>query len=210
MQPKEFTGFCQHECCWFLSTSPNLTREELRRKWAKLDSVNELRHCRGGVFVPIEYEGRQVLTCYQGLEALTAHLPRIPSNKKLVLVFVLTVLRDIWCMVLRPRHLRVGLKGNPPFLNEDIFSLAGTSFPRKLPKFQQMKICWLSVSVQVETDSSFWMIEDGTSAILFHQFFLQRRFDRQTRTHPSATELQKAIKKKKSRSSQNRHASKFH
>eukprot|EP00434_Breviolum_minutum_P029581 symbB.v1.2.026157.t1/scaffold2591.1/size75417/7 len=36
----------------------------------------------------------------------------------------------------RPRHLRVGLKGNPPFLNEDIFSL-------------------------VETDSSFWMIEDG-------------------------------------------------
>ena len=85
--------------------------------------------------MPIEYEGRQVLTCYQGLEALTAHLPRIPSNKKLVLVFVLTVLRDIWCMVLRPRHLRVGLKGNPPFLNEDIFSLAGTSFPRKLPKF---------------------------------------------------------------------------
>ena len=32
-------------------------------------------------------------------------------------------------MVLRPRHLRVGLKGNPPFLNEDIFSLARTSFP---------------------------------------------------------------------------------
>eukprot|EP00435_Cladocopium_sp_Y103_P009777 s4081_g2.t1 len=36
----------------------------------------------------------------------------------------------------KPRHLRVGLKGNPPFLNEDVFSL-------------------------VETDSSFWMIEDG-------------------------------------------------
>eukprot|EP00913_Durusdinium_trenchii_P026178 g24559.t1 len=35
-----------------------------------------------------------------------------------------------------PRHLRVGLKGNPPFLNEEVFSL-------------------------VETDSSFWMIEDG-------------------------------------------------
>lgn len=134
MQPKEFTGFCQHECCWFLSTSPNLTREELRRKWAKFDSV-QLRHCRGGVFVPIEYEERQVLTCYQGLEVWPLGLPKIPSNKKLVWVFVLTVLRDIWCMVLRPRHLRVGLKGNPPFLNEDIFSLARTSFPRKLPKF---------------------------------------------------------------------------
>eukprot|EP00439_Symbiodinium_sp_Y106_P032451 s2345_g3.t2 len=35
-----------------------------------------------------------------------------------------------------PRHLRVGIKGNPPFLNEEPFSL-------------------------VETDSSFWMIEDG-------------------------------------------------
>ncbi|CAE8682946.1 unnamed protein product, partial [Polarella glacialis] len=35
-----------------------------------------------------------------------------------------------------PRHLKVGIKGNPPFLNEEVFSL-------------------------VETDSSFWMIEDG-------------------------------------------------
>eukprot|EP00401_Gymnodinium_catenatum_P069015 CAMPEP_0117545418 /NCGR_PEP_ID=MMETSP0784-20121206/46083_1 /TAXON_ID=39447 /ORGANISM="" /LENGTH=175 /DNA_ID=CAMNT_0005342261 /DNA_START=44 /DNA_END=571 /DNA_ORIENTATION=+ len=37
---------------------------------------------------------------------------------------------------IRPRHLSVGLKGNPPFLNEEIFSL-------------------------VETDACFWMIEDG-------------------------------------------------
>eukprot|EP00416_Gambierdiscus_australes_P032751 CAMPEP_0171090502 /NCGR_PEP_ID=MMETSP0766_2-20121228/31575_1 /TAXON_ID=439317 /ORGANISM="Gambierdiscus australes, Strain CAWD 149" /LENGTH=214 /DNA_ID=CAMNT_0011548497 /DNA_START=54 /DNA_END=696 /DNA_ORIENTATION=- len=37
---------------------------------------------------------------------------------------------------IEPRHLRVGIKGNPPFLNEDIFGL-------------------------VEIDSCFWMIEDG-------------------------------------------------
>jgi len=37
---------------------------------------------------------------------------------------------------IQPRHLAVGLKGNPPFLNEELFSLA-------------------------ETDCSFWMIEDG-------------------------------------------------
>eukprot|EP00439_Symbiodinium_sp_Y106_P032793 s2345_g3.t3 len=41
-----------------------------------------------------------------------------------------------FCCLLLPRHLRVGIKGNPPFLNEEPFSL-------------------------VETDSSFWMIEDG-------------------------------------------------
>ena len=30
----------------------------------------------------------------------------------------------LWHTRSRPRHLRVGLKGNPPFLNEDVFSLA--------------------------------------------------------------------------------------
>merc|ERR1712039_529467 len=37
---------------------------------------------------------------------------------------------------IEPRRLKVGIKGNPPFLNEEFFSVA-------------------------EMDSSFWMIEDG-------------------------------------------------
>lgn len=46
------------------------------------------------------------------------------------------VTKDALEIVIKPKHLQIGLKGNPPFINEDLFSLC-------------------------ELDSSFWMIEDG-------------------------------------------------
>eukprot|EP00933_Yihiella_yeosuensis_P040466 TRINITY_DN34773_c0_g1_i1.p1 TRINITY_DN34773_c0_g1~~TRINITY_DN34773_c0_g1_i1.p1 ORF type:complete len:175 (+),score=30.94 TRINITY_DN34773_c0_g1_i1:173-697(+) len=72
-----------------------------------------------------QFEGRTVYEWEQTLEETHIYIQPPPGVTKHHL--------DI---KIQPRHLTVGIKGNPPFLNEDLFSLC-------------------------ETDCSFWMIEDG-------------------------------------------------
>eukprot|EP00928_Gymnodinium_smaydae_P080444 TRINITY_DN64133_c0_g1_i1.p2 TRINITY_DN64133_c0_g1~~TRINITY_DN64133_c0_g1_i1.p2 ORF type:complete len:175 (-),score=46.46 TRINITY_DN64133_c0_g1_i1:30-554(-) len=71
------------------------------------------------------FEGRTIYEWEQTLDETHIYIQPPPGVTKYNL--------DI---CIQPRHLRVGIKGNPPFLDEDLFSIA-------------------------ETDESFWMIEDG-------------------------------------------------
>eukprot|EP00440_Ansanella_granifera_P072192 gb/GFBE01078340.1/.p1 GENE.gb/GFBE01078340.1/~~gb/GFBE01078340.1/.p1 ORF type:complete len:176 (+),score=47.85 gb/GFBE01078340.1/:1-528(+) len=71
------------------------------------------------------YDGRTVYEWEQSIDECHIYIQPPPGVTKQHLE-----------IKIEPRHLKVGIKGNPPFLNEDPFSL-------------------------VETDCSFWMIEDG-------------------------------------------------
>eukprot|EP00927_Polykrikos_kofoidii_P067485 TRINITY_DN62976_c0_g1_i1.p1 TRINITY_DN62976_c0_g1~~TRINITY_DN62976_c0_g1_i1.p1 ORF type:complete len:174 (+),score=39.63 TRINITY_DN62976_c0_g1_i1:104-625(+) len=71
------------------------------------------------------FEGRTVYEWEQTIDETHIYIQPPPGVTKYML--------DI---KIEPRHLKVGIKGNPPFLNEEVFS-----------------VC--------EVDASFWMIEDG-------------------------------------------------
>merc|ERR1719408_561859 len=72
-----------------------------------------------------EFEGRTVYEWEQGLEEVHIYI-QPPEG----------VTKHHLDIKIAPRSVKVGIKGNPPFLDEETFSL-------------------------VETDCSFWMIEDG-------------------------------------------------
>mmetsp|Transcript_10887 Transcript_10887/g.24734 ORF Transcript_10887/g.24734 Transcript_10887/m.24734 type:complete len:174 (+) Transcript_10887:52-573(+) len=79
------------------------------------------------------FDGRTVYEWEQALDEVHIYIQPPPGVTKYDLA-----------IRIEPRHLSVGLKGNPPFLNEETFGL-------------------------VETDSSFWMIEDGELHIQFQK-----------------------------------------
>uniref|UniRef100_A0A7S1F8Y5 CS domain-containing protein n=1 Tax=Noctiluca scintillans TaxID=2966 RepID=A0A7S1F8Y5_NOCSC len=79
------------------------------------------------------YDGRVVYEWEQCLDEVHIFIQPPPGVTKYDLDIKIT-----------PRHLAIGLKGNPPFLNEDTWGV-------------------------VETAASFWMIEDGELHIQFQK-----------------------------------------
>jgi len=72
-----------------------------------------------------QFQGRTVYEWEQELDEVHIYIQPPPG-----------ITKDLLDIKIKPKHVEVGMKGNPPFLNEAPFSL-------------------------VDVDASFWMIEDG-------------------------------------------------